>query len=241
MLSKNQIKYINSLRRKKNRVSNNQFIVEGTKIIQEGTSTDQKVKKIYYTKELSHHYSGLKDIGLAEEITLNELKSVSSLKNPSGDLAIFEMSEVDPEVKISGKWLALDDVRDPGNMGTIIRIADWFGLDGILVSPNSVDIYNEKVIQATMGSIFRMKIVEVDLQKFLANQKMPLFGAFADGESVKGKDLPANGIMVMGNEGVGISSEIEGILTTRISIPGKGKAESLNVAVATGILCSYWN
>jgi TrmH family RNA methyltransferase len=241
MLSKNQIKYINSLRRKKYRVTNNQFVVEGTKIILEGVSTDQKVKKIYFTKDLAHHYSALKDIGLAEEITLNELKLVSSLKSPPGDLAIFDIPAPITSDKLTGRWLALDDVRDPGNLGTIIRIADWFGLDGVLISNNSVDIFNEKVIQATMGSIFRVKFMEVDLVKFLQKQKIPKYGAFADGESVKNKGIAHDSILVMGNEGVGIRKEVEEVLSSRISIPGSGNAESLNVAVATGILCSYWN
>ena len=195
--------------------------------------------------ELEHLYTTLNDF---EEVhsskrTLiyeQELKKISALSTPNSCLAVFKIPS-ENEITNSGLILALDDIRDPGNLGTILRLCDWFGIKQIICSKETVDIYNPKVVQATMGSIARVNVNYVDLKTFITEANIPVFGTFMDGENIYQSNLPQSGIIIMGNEANGISSEIEKIVTSRLTIPRFGelqKTESLNVATATAIILS---
>ncbi len=242
-LSKNKIKYIHSLKDKKHRVENNTFIVEGYKMVNELLGS-MKCQLIIATKE----YVNSLDENIAEEIievSEDELKKVSLLKNPQQVLAIFYQPEnTFTESEINDNLnLALDNIQDPGNMGTIIRLADWYGIKNIFCSTDTVDIYNPKTVQATMGAISRVKVHYVDLHEFLSQHKtVPIYGTFLDGESMYNKKLSNNGIIVMGNEGNGVRQEIENLVSDKLYIPNypedKKTTESLNVAIATAIICA---
>ena len=195
--------------------------------------------------ELEHLYTTLNDF---EEVhsskrTLiyeQELKKISALSTPNSCLAVFKIPS-ENKITSSGLILALDDIRDPGNLGTILRLCDWFGIKQIICSKETVDIYNPKVVQATMGSIARVNVNYVDLKTFITEANIPVFGTFMDGENIYQSNLPQSGIIIMGNEANGISSEIEKIVTSRLTIPRYGelqKTESLNVATATAIILS---
>ena len=169
-----------------------------------------------------------------------ELKKISALATPNSCLAVFKIPKA-KEMKESGLILALDDVRDPGNLGTIIRLCDWFGIETLFCSEESVDIYNPKVVQATMGSISRVNVVYGDLENFLVKTKLTVFGTFMDGKNIYQESLLKEGIIVMGNEANGISEAVEKLVTDRIAIPRFGDlqiTESLNVATATAIILS---
>ncbi|MEP6700840.1 MAG: RNA methyltransferase, partial [Bacteroidota bacterium] len=175
------------------------------------------------------------------EITEKELERISQLKTPNKVLAIVQQFDnsgaIDTKNKIS---LVLDNVQDPGNLGTIIRTADWFGIEQIICSPDTADVYNSKVVQATMGSIVRVRVFYTDLGKWLAEQKeVPIYAAVLGGQDVTGIKKISEAIIVFGNESKGISPEILQLVKTKLTIPKKGKAESLNVAVATGIILSH--
>lgn len=239
MISKNQIKYIHSLEQKKNRRNEMCFVAEGPKIIEE-------LLKIYTPKMIFATKSWIEENNniCAEEITEQELSKLSFLKHPQSVLAVFPIPQnKDTIIDPNKLYLALDSVQDPGNMGTIIRIADWFGIDTILCSMDTADAFNPKVVQATMGSIARVKIIYTnlyDLIKDYANQ-MPIYGTLLDGENIYQKQLAPNGIIIMGNEGNGISTPIRNLLNERLLIPSynlSDTAESLNVATATAIICS---
>ena len=144
------------------------------------------------------------------------------------------------EIKKDEIILALDEIKDPGNLGTIIRIADWYGIKNIVASKETVDFYNPKVITATKGSFTRVNIFYTDIKNFLSEQKMPILGAFLNGENIHETKFPSHGILVMGNESNGINGEIEKLITEKITIPSYGKAESLNVAIATAVIFDNW-
>ena len=168
-----------------------------------------------------------------------DLKKISFLTTPNVGLALCELPNYDENIKLNGLSIALDDIRDPGNLGTIIRLADWFGVEDILCTKESVDMYNPKVVMSTMGSFTRVKVHYIDLEKYLSDYKGNIFGTFMEGESIYEQILPQEGILVMGNEANGISPEIERLTTNKLSIPffGKnGSTESLNVAVATSVI-----
>jgi len=172
-----------------------------------------------------------------EIITPSELQSISTLKNPNGMLGVFKMPQ--PSQIEDSDWIVvLDDIRDPGNLGTIVRLCDWFGVHNLVCSTSTVDVYNPKVLQATMGSLARVNMVYADLVDFLKNANRPIFGAYMDGTTVYAEKLPKTGILVLGNESNGISPEIRQYTKHKITIPqfGGTTAESLNVAMATGIL-----
>jgi len=236
MLSKNQIKNINQLKQKKFRESEQQFIAEGVKVIQELVSSHLKLVHIYSTKEFDFGVS-------ANQITIitdADLKKISALTNPNTCLAIFEIPEP-KKIMPKGIQVVLDDVRDPGNLGTIIRLCDWFGITDLICSETSVDAYNPKVVQATMGSLTRLNIHYANLVHYLSNTNLPIYGTFMDGENVYKENLLDEGILVMGNEANGISNEIERLVNRRIAIPRFGSlqaTESLNVATATAIVLS---
>ncbi len=234
MLSKSQIKLITSLKQKKYRQQYGYFVVEGFKTIKELLESNLELYALYTTE--TFNIDAKKEFIISE----TELKKISFLKTPNKSLAIFKI----PVVKTVDKTkliVALDDVRDPGNLGTIIRLCDWFGVKDLVCSKKTVDCFNPKVIQATMGSITRVNISYLDLEVFLKKANMPVFGAFMEGDNVYKSKLPNDGILVMGNEANGVSLEIENLVTKKISIPRFGDlqaTESLNVATATAILLS---
>ncbi|NRD23208.1 RNA methyltransferase [Winogradskyella litoriviva] len=235
MVTKHQIKLIKSLSLKKNRQQNGLFIVEGIKGISEFLNSHYILNKLYTTKSIFE---------APEELICNiseaELKRISSLKNPNTALAIFEIPENKSEQQV-GLIVALDDVRDPGNLGTIIRLCDWYGIKNLVCSKNTVDCYNTKVVQATMGSLTRVNIEYVDLESYLKTYKSPVFGTLLKGENIYNADLPNNGLIVLGNEANGISETIKAKVNRKLTIPqfGEVKAtESLNVANATAIVLS---
>lgn len=231
-LSKNKIKWIRSLRLKKNRDAEGLFVVEGTKMVQEILATQLSLVECLVTTDESTD---------SEAVTyltdIATMKSISGLSTPSSLLAVVRKPEFTDS---KSSWtLALDGVQDPGNMGTIIRTADWFGITEIVCSQNTVDCFNPKVIQSTMGSIFRVRVKYEKLADYLDADDRPVFGALLEGENMHSVEAPERGILLMGNEGNGISESLVNSITHPIHIPGKGGAESLNVSIATGILLAY--
>jgi len=236
MLSKNQIKLINSLKKKKNRIQYNFFIAEGIKVVEELISSKFDLHKLFCTSEYLPKFS-LED---RQIITNKELNSISSFSSPNQVLAIFEIPKSE-QIKNKELTLVLDEINDPGNLGTIIRLCDWYGVDQIVCSTNTVDCYNPKVVQASMGSLSRVSINYCDLTNFLQDATRPIFGALLHGENVYKSLLPKSSILVMGNEAKGISEDILNLITNKLTIPQFGEiqnTESLNVATATAILLS---
>ena len=236
MLSKNQIKLITSLQQKKYRKQEQLFFVEGVKVVQELLQSNFELQDLFTTKQDFISVSKTKVHAISDA----ELKKISALATPNSCLAIFKIPKA-KEMNESGLILALDDVRDPGNLGTIIRLCDWFGIETLFCSDETVDIYNPKVVQATMGSISRVNVVYGDLDNFLVKTKLTVFGTFMDGKNIYQESLPKEGIIVMGNEANGISEAVEKLVTDRIAIPRFGNlqiTESLNVATATAIILS---
>jgi TrmH family RNA methyltransferase len=236
MVSKNQIKLISSLHQKKHRQTHQLFIAEGIKGIQELLDAHFELEHLYTTQtDFETVASNLKTL-----VTDADLKKMSALTSPNTCLAVFKMPEV-KAINSSGLIVALDDIRDPGNLGTILRLCDWFGIQQLVCSKETVDVYNPKVVQATMGSIARVNVTYVDLYDFITKSKLAVFGTFMDGENIYTTNLPQEGIIVMGNEANGISSDLEKIIKNRLTIPRFGtlqKTESLNVATATAIALS---
>lgn len=232
MVGKNQIKFIKSLQQKKYRNQHGMFVVEGIKTVQELLDSSFEPYKVYAIAAGLVHTDRVE----IELIPGSDLQRMSSLKNPNKVLGVFKIPEKKP-VKDQGWILALDDVRDPGNLGTIIRLCDWFGIRQLVCSENTVDCYNPKVLQATMGSITRVDLVYTDLVQFVRTSSLPVYGTFMDGESVHAKKMPKKGILIMGNEANGISTAIENLVDQRIGVPqfGGTDTESLNVATATAI------
>lgn len=245
MLSKATLKLISSLEQKKYRKESGLFVAEGGKCVNDLIACGVKAEKILATEEWLATHSlegGLQATIVSEE----ELKRASFLRTPQGVLALLRQPEyeIDLEAPATRLCLALDDVQDPGNLGTIVRIADWFGIEEIYCSAGCADIYNPKTVQATMGAIGRIKIFYTHLPSFLAEakKKAPVYGTFLDGENMYGKELEGRGIIVMGNEGKGISDECAQHIGERLFIPnypeGRNTSESLNVSTATAIICS---
>ncbi|MEP1489797.1 MAG: RNA methyltransferase [Algibacter sp.] len=234
MISKNQIKLITSLKQKKYRLEHQLFVVEGIKTIKELLESDLVLHALFTTETFN--------IDAKDEFLISEsdLKRISFLTTPNKALAVFKIPE-SKAINNDGLIVVLDDVRDPGNLGTIIRLCDWFGIKELVCSKATVDCFNPKVIQATMGSITRVNISYVDLISFIDKTELPVFGAFMEGDNVYAKPLPKEGVLVMGNEANGVSKTIEDLVTNKISIPRFGDlqaTESLNVATATAILLS---
>ncbi|MBR9914724.1 MAG: RNA methyltransferase [Algicola sp.] len=232
MLTKNHIKLIASLHQKKYRQQHGLFVVEGVKGVQEFLNSHYELFHLFATAPIFD----AKTI----EISDKELNKISQLKSPNKALAVFRI----PQQKMMtprGLVLALDDVRDPGNLGTIIRLCDWFGIENLVCSKATVDCYNTKVVQATMGSLTRVSIQYVDLEHYLKSASIPVFGTFMDGDSIYSEELPTEGIVIMGNEANGISDAIAKLVTKKLRIPRFGRlqaTESLNVATATAIVLS---
>ena len=236
MVSKNQIKLITSLQQKKYRIANQLFIAEGIKVIQELLNSNFELVNLFTTKDdFEQVKSPYKTV-----VSDADLKKISALNTPNSCLAVFKMAPEKPVVN-SGLILALDSVRDPGNMGTILRLCDWFGIKQLICSNETVDFYNPKVVQATMGSIGRVNVNYTNLNTYIDQYKGVVFGTFMDGDNIYKTHLPQEGIIVMGNEANGISSQLEAIVSHRLAIPRFGelqKTESLNVATATAIILS---
>lgn len=234
MVSKNQIKLITSLQQKKYRIQHQLFFAEGIKCIQELIDANYEIHSVFTTQNDFTFISKNK----LYVVSTAELKKISALATPNTCLAIFSIPKL-IKTNNSGLILALDSIRDPGNFGTIIRLCDWFGISTLLCSEETVDLYNPKVVQATMGSLSRVNVAYVDLEKHLSETKLPVFGTFMNGKSIYKEILPKEGIIVMGNEANGISKTIENRITERITIPRFGnlqQTESLNVATATAIV-----
>lgn len=236
MVSKNQIKLITSLQQKKYRKQHNLFIAEGFKVISELLKSDFTLHHLYETESLFTNVDVLQKSLICE----SDIKKISALTTAPNCLALFEIPSEKSVIK-TGLILALDNVRDPGNLGTIIRLCDWFGVEQILCSKETVGLYNPKVIQATMGSISRVQMKYCDLVEYLSETSLPIFGTFMDGENIYKTDLPNEAVLVMGNEANGISKPVEDLIKTRVSIPRFSKlqqTESLNVSTATAIFLS---
>jgi len=236
MVSKNQLKFISSLHLKKNRIANHLFLAEGVKVIQELLNSNFELDHLYTTEPLFEEVQpSLKSI-----LSESDLKKISALTTPNNCLAVFKIPASTPILE-KGLILALDDIRDPGNLGTILRLCDWFGISQVVCSEQTVDVYNPKVVQATMGSISRVNVSYVNLKSYLQNSSLPIFGTFMEGSNVYKENLPSNAIVIMGNEANGISQEIENSVKNRLTIPRFGdlqRTESLNVASATAIILS---
>ncbi|MFN3753187.1 TrmH family RNA methyltransferase [Flavobacterium sp.] len=236
MVSKNQIKLITSLQHKKYRNEHQLFIAEGVKVIQELLVSNFVLEHLFVTEAIFEKISPSQKT----LIPATDMKRISALTSPSSSLAIFKIPKpVEREEK--GLIVALDDIRDPGNLGTIIRLCDWFGIKQLVCSKETVDLYNPKVIQASMGSISRVNVSYLDLNEFVSNTSLPVFGTFMDGKNIYKEILPIEGVLIFGNEANGISSTLEKIIKNRIAIPRFGdiqKTESLNVATATAIFLS---
>ena len=235
-ISKNQIKLITSLQQKKYRVKEGLFVVEGIKVVAEFLKSNFELESVFCTQDVLEKYQKYNPT-IVNEV---ELKKISSLKSPNKVLTLFKIKK-NNSIATSGLKVVLDDVNDPGNLGTIIRLCDWFGIEDLVCSKNTVDCYNAKVVQSTMGSLTRVKISYVDLAMYFNNTTLPIYITDMIGEDIYTSNLPQNGIIVMGNEANGISSEIKTIATNTISIPRFGSlqaTESLNVATATAIVLS---
>jgi TrmH family RNA methyltransferase len=233
MVVKSELKLIKSLQQKKCRNEHGLFVVEGKKTIEEVLKSDMKLYKLFAVDSEGFKIEGVE----VNRITNKELSQISSLKNPNGYLGVFHIPK--QEQKIPSDWiLVLDGLQDPGNFGTIIRLCDWFGVSDIVCSPKTVDCYNPKVLQATMGSISRVRIQYTELNSYLSFNTLPIYGTFMDGNNVNDLKLPKKGILIMGNEGKGVSDSIAQLCTDRLAIPqfGGTTTESLNVASAAAIL-----
>lgn len=236
MVSKNQIKTITSLQQKKYRKEHKLFFAEGVKVVRELLNSNFELHTLYTIDNTFKDLAGKR----IEVVTEAELKKISALSTPNTCLALFVMPQEKP-VQDEGLIMALDDVRDPGNLGTIIRLCDWFGIPNLVCSEQCVDVYNPKVVQATMGSLARVNVVYTNLENYLTNTSLPVYGTFMDGENIYGNTMPDSGIIVMGNEANGISAGVEAKIGHRIAIPRFGdlqQTESLNVATAAAIVLS---
>ena len=245
MLSTNKIKLINALKLKKGRTENNLFIAEGPKVVSDLMVNNYNIVELYATVPFIESYNNLlseKRIDITE-ISEKELGRISGLKTPNQVLAVCKIKEHCPDLKeILSHWsFVLDGVNDPGNMGTIIRIAHWFNIRNIICASETVDIYNPKTVQSTMGSLAFVKTIYTDLKPFLKSlgTDFPLLGTFMSGQSIYDADLDKKGIIVFGSESHGISKEVSTLLNHRISIPSTNITscpDSLNVAVSAGII-----
>lgn len=243
MLSKNKIKYIHSLELKKNRKSERAFVAEGHKLVGDLLGYFPCRLLVATRPWLEGHPDASADEII--EVTQEELARASLQKTPQEVLAIFEQPEheVDAEVISHSLCIALDDVQDPGNLGTIIRVADWFGIEHIFCSQGTVDVYNPKTIQATMGALARVKLHYCHLPSLISSLgDVPVYGTFLDGTNMYHESLTSHGLIVMGNEGNGVSDEVASLVNKRLYIPNyppqRETSESLNVAMATGIVCA---
>ena len=243
MIGKNTIKWVHSLEMKKNRKREHLFVAEGPKVVGD-LLAHYRPRAVFATAEWNGRAS-LPSYVTPETVSDDELRRLSFLQHPQQVIAVLEMDD-DVSISVSPERLSLvlDGVQDPGNLGTIIRIADWFGIDNIVCSPDTADAYNPKVVQATMGSLARVNVSYTPLLPFLTSlpADMPIYGTLLDGSDIYASELSSSGIIIMGNEGNGISQEVRALVSKPLLIPnfrqGGDCAESLNVAVATAITCA---
>lgn len=234
-LSKNQLKLITSLQQKKYRTVHNLFVAEGTKVVNEFLNSNFELEQLFCVEVF-----GYEKATKITQISKEELKKISALKTPNNVLGLFKIPS-SQTLKKEGLILGLDEINDPGNLGTIIRLCDWFGVTQLICSLKTVDCYNSKVVQASMGSLTRVSIIYTDLEIYLKNTNLPKYASLMDGDNVYKSILPKDAILVMGNEANGISNSVLKHLTHAVSIPRFGElqqTESLNVATATAILLS---
>jgi TrmH family RNA methyltransferase len=241
MLSKNLIKQIQGLRLKKNRIEEGLFIVEGTKSVIELLRSKIRVNKLIATTDwLQHHESEYKNAHIETfEANVDELIKVSNLSTPQHTIAIAVIDKIDDLPDSRAQFvIALDNIQDPGNMGTILRIADWYGISSIISNENTVEWHNPKCIQASMGSFSRVSVHKTGLVEYFKEQQPKIvYGAVLNGKNIYTTTIEKNGILLIGNEGNGVSEELIPFITEPISIPRSGDAESLNAAIATAIIC----
>ena len=240
MLSKNTVKFIKSLHQKKYRLESGKFFVEGEKSVVEVLQSSFTVDLLLVTQEFATKHAALLS-GKAFEVlfvTPNQLEQLGQYQSNDAALAVVQMKSNQAFLPEKGELiLALDEVRDPGNLGTIIRIADWYGIKNLIFSTHTAEFYNPKVIQSSMGSFTRVQFYYGDLAQAFQEWKLPVYGAFLEGESIHELTNPTPGVLLLGNESQGISKEVEKWVSSKITIPSFGKAESLNVAIATAIFC----
>jgi TrmH family RNA methyltransferase len=239
MINKNELKYIQSFAHKKHWAEESVFIIEGPKMMEELMASEWVIRQAYATKEwiesqpFKPHY--------VTEVADFELDKLTQLHKGNQVLALVDKKQIKGPIQLKGKMtLILDGIQDPGNLGTIIRTADWFGLDQIIVSADTASCYNPKVVQSTMGSILRVDVIVADLTELIQSAKMPIYGAVLEGKSIQTTELAKEGILIIGNESKGIRSPLLAMITDPITIPRYGGAESLNAAVATGIILAKW-
>lgn len=244
MLSKAKIKFVQSLRDKKHRNEHQLFVAEGAKIVPEVLASKIRVKSLFATSDWLEAHSALMNIPEAyDTASAEQLKQMSALQTPPDVLVVAEMPQsVKPEL-FNGLTLVLDTIQDPGNLGTIIRIADWYGISCIICSEGCADVFNPKVIQASMGSFTRVNVVYMnELEKlFQTHKHIPVYGALLEGESLYETIIESPSFLLLGNEGSGITEALTSFITHPVTIPKRGGAESLNVAVATAVLCDAWS
>ncbi|HDY7701128.1 TPA: RNA methyltransferase [Vibrio vulnificus] len=235
MISKNQLKLLRALGQKKQRKALGLFLVQGEKNVLELANSTLKVKQVFATAEfLQRHAVELAGYECIEA-SLDDLTKASTLVSNNAAIAVVEIPAIETP-KAQGLMIALDGVSDPGNLGTIIRVADWYGIKHIVASSDCADPYNPKTISATMGSFGRVQVSLVDLPSYLEQANLPIYGAFLEGESVHNTTFSAQGILLMGSESHGVREQASKFVTDKITIPAFGGAESLNVAMATGII-----
>jgi len=235
MISKNQLKLIRALGQKKYRKQYNQYLVQGEKNVLELLNSGLSVVHIFATPAfISAHQPALAAHQVIEADE-DSLTKASTLVSNNAAIAVVDMPSQQSLPK-SGLILALDGVSDPGNLGTIIRVADWYGIKHIVSSADSADAYNPKTISATMGSFARVCVSQTDLSNYLSSLNLPVYGAFLEGENIHKTALKQDAVLLMGSESHGIRTDCESLVTDKITIPAYGQAESLNVAMATGII-----
>ena len=237
MISKNQIKFVKSLQKKKFRLESKCFVVESSKNVNEILNSNYKIQQIYATKNWIEKYKIRDDISI-NQVNKNELQRISSLKTASDVLAVVYIPLEKSDFDFSAINIVLDDVKDPGNLGTIIRICDWFGVKNIYCSEETVDVYNPKVVQSTMGSITRVDVIYTNIRRMIQEVaiNVEVYGAVMDGDDINQIKVNKNSLIVFGNESNGISKEIKDIISERITINKIGEAESLNVASSAAII-----
>lgn len=250
MVTKQTVKDIHALSQKKHRDNQKCFVAEGPKVVADLLPL-LPCESLYATAEFLHRLPSalLQNVDNVEEVDAKTIDRLSLLCSPRDALAVFYKPEAVPADQLyqmpeKQLCLALDGVQDPGNMGTIVRIADWFGIEHIFASHTTADVFAPKVVQATMGAVGRVKVHYVDLPQYIKviSERVPVFGTFLDGDDMYAHELSVNGLIVMGNEGKGVSKEVASLINRRLYIPpypqGRDTSESLNVAVATAIVCS---
>ncbi|GAA4105183.1 RNA methyltransferase [Mucilaginibacter panaciglaebae] len=244
MLSKSNISLLQSLQQKKFRREHGLFLVEGYKSVSEFADSAYQIEAVYHTAATAPKMLKLSQKINSIEISSAIIEKISSLKTPADVVATVKIPQWPALVHdtLNKKFsIVLDGIQDPGNMGTIIRTADWYGIENVICSEDCVEVYNPKVVQATMGSLSRINVHYIHLASILTNTKLPVYGALLDGENIYNTNFGTEGLIVMGNEGKGLTDKVKQFVTRAITIPRGGRAESLNVAIATAIFCSEIN